>query len=276
MTTGVAVYAYKHGFSTKEGSKKRPKIGIWRGALFSLIIDGCIEYGKHDEDLYISLIQYLQTKGYDFSFATDGSISQIRKFFMDALFSYCPFHFENCRINGKFRLSEFRAQFNTMEEIELKITPYYRNRNSMPLPYGMSVSKIKSLIFQGRDFYNKKYETLLFPFNSHYKDAIWIMKREIIVDKYKNQIRYKITYSFEKDAKNFFSGNGSYSSWEINIYAEPNENYIDFLIALYDNYIAILSGDKAVLKTMQESEPEKWFYLGGNFTINREKDAQID
>ena len=270
MTTGVQVYAYKHGFSTKEGSKKRPKIATWRGKLFSLIIDGCIEYGKYDEDLYISLIQYLQTKGYEFSFTTDGSISQIRKFFMDALFSYCPFHFENCRINGRFRLSEFRAQFETMADIELKITPYYRNRNSMPLPYGMSISKIKSLIFQGRDFYNKKYDTLLFPFNSHYEDAIWIMKREIIVDKYKNHIYYKITYSFEQDAKNFFSGNGSYSSWDINIYAEPNENYIDFLIALYNNYVAILSGDKSVLKTMQQSEPEKWFYLGGNFTINRE------
>lgn len=240
-------WAYRQNFKNEEGSKKRPKISTWRGRFSDMLIDGFIDYGtKCDVDMFIHLCQYLQSKGFPYELIYTGKNAQIIQFFQDALFSLSPFLAESMYINrGKKCLYKYREQFGDMYAVrKLKISPYYRNRQSMPLEYMLSVSKIHELIFNGRGFYNEPIETLKFSFNSFWKDAIYILKRRMIVKE--KQFVYRIVYGQKDDYENE-KMNIACSEWNINIYSEEGENYIDFINHIYHNYDLILSGDKEFL-----------------------------
>lgn len=235
---GASIYAYKHDFFQHDKKAKRPFLKKTRLRLIHLIMDGYIEYGKHDEDKFMAIAQYLMGKGYSLPFIYSGCVSQIQKFFQDTLFTINPFHFELCGRNN-FSLVDYRNQFDYDNKILLELSPFYRNRGAMPLERGVSTATIKRLLFDGIGRMENINE-LRYSFNQSHPTAVWI--RERTMDVRTNYFIYKIKYGFIED-----KNERCCSSWEITIRSEDNENYIDFIWFLYSNYERIISGDKELL-----------------------------
>lgn len=207
-----------------------------------LIFNGAIDYSIYDEDYFISICQYLMQEGYKMPFNYTGNNSEIQKFYQDALFSVSPFLFDECSRAG-FSLSKFREQFDLMGESKIRIPSYYRRREAMPIPLGMSVDKMKNLIFKGRNFYNRDIDRFKHSYNEYHPEAVFILERSMSIEK--DRFVYSIDYSYESEKQLHLQGRAC-SYWNIKIESKENENYADFLIRLYDNYENILSGEKIV------------------------------
>ena len=104
---------------------------------------------------------------------------------------------------------------------------------------------------------------LKFSFNSSWDDAVWILSKQCIVAK--DRFYYQIGYGCKDDYDNHQNGK-SCSSWDITIESKKDENYVDFILKIYQNYEAIISGDKNVLQSINYDNSDS-FYLGGNFKL---------
>lgn len=262
MSLGAMIYGYRNNFNCKTSSRvkgRKTKIN-----LFNLITKGYRTISKYDDDYFISLAQYFMKKGYPCGLSVNDDTSNIDKFFMDALFSVCPFHYENLIINKKgFNVFDWRKQFELFNEIELKGLNFYRQRSAMPLENFSSLSDVYKIIFTKYGKYNEINENLKFSFNSSWNDAVWILSKYCYVTK--DKICYVINYGCKDDYVDMQNGK-SHSSWDIKIESEPNENYADFCLRIYSNYEAIISGSKDVLQSTWYEGTDN-FYLGGNFKL---------
>jgi hypothetical protein len=79
----------------------------------------------------------------------------------------------------------------------------------------------------------------------------------------KDSFYYIISYGCKDDYDNH-QNNEACSSWDVTIESEKDENYIDFILKIYKNYDAIISGNKEVLQSVNH-EGTDYFYSGGNF-----------
>lgn len=261
MSVGAAIYGYRSNFGCKVGNKitKKKKISV---KLIDLMRDGYRTISLYDDDLFVSICQWLMRKGYPCGLSISDNTDNIDTFLRDALFSICPFHSQNLMINKQgFELFKWRKQFNIFREMEIEGLNFYRNRFSMPIENFKSFNDVKRRLFTNYGDYNEIVDKLNFRFNSSWDDAIWILKKYIYIsnDTFSYNISYGCKDDFE-DAKN----HKAHSSWDIRIESEKNENYIDFCLRIFHNYDKILSGDKNVL--ISENE-DRHFYLGGNFKL---------
>lgn len=260
------IYCYRNNFGCKTASKRKGRKTTLK--LVNLITHGYRTISKFDDDYYISLCQWLMKKGYPCQLNVSDKTGNIDSFFMKALFSVCPFHFENLMINkSKFNVIEWRKQFDLFNEIEIKGLNFYRSRRSMPLEDFTSLSDIYKIIFTNYGKHNEIENKLKFSFNSHWDDAVWILSKSCLV--LKDRFYYKISYGCKDDYDNHIN-NKSCSSWDITIESEMDENYVDFIYRIYQNYDAIVSGDKNVLQSISYDNSDN-FYLGGRFKFRDAK-----
>ena len=261
MQIGATIYGYRNNFDCKQSTTKKGR--TTRINLFNLIVDGYRTASKFDDDYFISIAQYFMKKGYPQNFGVTNDRKNIDNFFQDALFSINPFHWQNLMINrGNFDVFEWRKQFELFVEVELKGLNFYRKRSSMPLPNFTSMQDIYRKIFS---FSYKKEELLKFQFNSSHSEAIHIITKRMIISK--DRFQYCIDYGYKDDFEDAWNKK-SHSSWTITITSEIDENFVDFCLRIFNNYDAIISGDKSVL--VSEKKEEKHFYLGGNFRLRSE------
>lgn len=260
MSVGATMYAYRNNFGCKTESKRKGRKTKLK--LFNLIADGYRTISKYDDDYFISICQWLMKKGYPYTLSVSDKTSGIDSFFMGALFSVCPFRAQSLMINKSgFNVFDWREQFELFNEIEVSGLNFYRNRKSMPLEDFTSLSDIYKIVFTNYDKYNGPNQTLKFSFNSSCKNAIWILSKYCIVEQ--DTLYYTIDYGCKDDFENNKKGKAC-SSWSLTIKSEKGENYVDFIIKIYENYEQIISGDKAVLQSISYDNSDK-FYLGGNF-----------
>lgn len=261
MQIGAVLYSYRNNFGCKQKTMKKGR--STRIKLFNLIVSGFRTVSKYDDDYFISIAQYFMKKGYPETFGVTNNKGNIDTFFQDALFSLDPFHWQHLMVNrGKFDLFEWRKQFELFEEVQLKDLNFYRNRNSMPLPNFSSMQDIYRKIFS---FTYKTEELLKCQFNSSHSEAVHIITKRMTVTK--DMFYYCIDYGYTEDFEDAWNKK-SHSSWTITINSEIGENFIDFCLKIFNNYNAILSGDKNVL--ISEHEEDEFFYLGGNFRLRDE------
>ncbi|MGX9985838.1 hypothetical protein [Soonwooa purpurea] len=261
MSIGATIYGYRNNFNCKQTTTKKGR--TTKIKLFNLIINGFRTVSKYDDDYFISIAQYFMKKGYPKTFGITNDRSNIDDFFQSALFSIDPFHWQYLMMNNeKFDVFEWREQFKLFEEVELKGLNFYRKRSSMPLPNFTSMQDIYTKIFS---FSYKKEELLKFQFNSSHSEAIYIITKRMTIAK--DRFYYCIDYGYKDDFEDAWNKQ-SHSSWTITISSEMGENFIDFCLSIFNNYDAIISGDKNVL--ISEYKEEKHFYLGGNFQIRSE------
>lgn len=264
MQIGAAIYGYRHNFNCSK-PKMKTKAKSTKIKLFNLIIDGYRTASNLDDDYFVSIAQYLMKKGYPSQLSIDSNTGNLDKFFMQSLFSICPFHWQSLMINyQKFNVFDWRKQFDLFNEIKISELNYYRNRASMPLTNFSSLADIYRIIFTKYGKYNEINEQLKFKFNSSWDDAIWILAKHCIVAK--DRFIYKIEYGCKDDYDNLLKGS-AHSSWSVTVESEINENYADFCIRLHDNYDEIISGSKEVLISERYQNDEKNFYLGGHFKL---------
>jgi len=264
---GFALYGYRNNFGCKKNKTVRPIKKSIKIKLFDLILDGFKYTNKYDEDLFVSLAQYFMQKGYPLQLHINlkGGDEAFHSYFMKALFSKNPFHAENLYINhNKFNLYQFRAQFELFNEVEIKGLNFYRNRACMPIENFRSFEHYKIALLSNYDKFGRtsSSDVLLFSPNSSWKDAVWIISKNLTIEK--DRIFYTIEYGCEDDFNDAKNGK-SCSSWSYSIYSQVGENYVDFCIRLYNNYDRILRGDE----TLFEEDPEKnyWKYLTLKETI---------
>lgn len=262
MSLGAMIYGYRNNFNCKTYSRTKGRKTKLK--LFNLITKGYRTASRYDDDYFISLCQYFMKKGYPCSLSVSNDTSNIDGFFMDALFSICPFHYENLIINKKgFNVFEWRKQLELFDEVEIRGLNFYRHRSAMPLEDFTSLSDVYKIIFTKYDKYNSVNEKLNFSFNSSWADAVWILSKGCIVAK--DKIYYVISYGCEDDYKDNLNSK-SHSSWEITIESETNENYVDFCLRVYQHYEEIISGSKNILQSTWYEGTDN-FYLGGNFKL---------
>lgn len=262
MSVGAMIYGYRNNFGCKTATQRKGRKTTLK--MFNLITKGYRTISKFDDDYFIALCQWLMKKGYPCQLSVSDETRNIDNFFMDALFSVCPFHFQNLMINkSKFDVIEWRKQFDLFNEIEISGLDFYRNRSSMPLENFTSLRDIYKIVFTNYGKYNELNNQLKFSFNSSWDDAVWILSKQCIVAK--DRFYYQIGYGCKDDYDNHKNGK-SCSSWDITIESEKNENYVDFILKIYQNYDAIISGDKNVLQSINYENTDN-FYLGGNFKL---------
>jgi len=263
MSIGAEIYGYRNNFNCQKTEARKGK--STKIKLFNLIIDGYRIASKYDDDYFISIAQFFLKKGYPLNFSVNENTENLSSFFMKALFSTCPFHYQNLIINAnKFNIFEWRKQFELFAETEIKGLNFYKNRDSMPLENFTSLRDIYKIIFTKYNKYNAINELLKFSFNSSWKDAVWILAKYCVITM--DKFYYKISYGCRDDYENMLK-NTAHSSWDIYIESEVNENYVDFCLRIYNNYEAIVSGSKDVLISERYQNDEKNFYLGGNFKL---------
>ena len=260
MSIGAAIYGYRNNFDCKISTSKKGR--TTKIKLFDLIIEGVRTASKYDDDYFISLSQYFMKRGYPISYGITNDRTNIDNFFQKALFSICPFHWQNLMINkNNFNVFEWRKQFELFDETEIKGLNFYRKRSSMPLPNFTSMQDIYRKILS---FSYKVEEQLNYQFNSSHKEAIHIITKRINV--YKDYFVYNIDYGYKKDFEDAFNKK-SHSSWSVSVKSEKDENFVDFCLRIFNNYDKIISGDKSVLISEREGEH---FYLGVIFRLRSE------
>lgn len=260
---GAAIYGYRNNFDCKTSSNRKARKAKLK--LFNLIIDGYKTISNYDDDYFISLAQYFMKQGYPSDIKISDDTSNIEKFFMNALFSICPFHFENLIINEHgFDVLIWREKFDLFNEVEIKDLNFYRRRSAMPIENFTSLRDIYKIIFTKYGKYNEVNNKLKFSFNSKWKNAIWILSKYCLVTK--DKLYYIISYGCKDDYNNKLNGK-PHSSWDITIESELNENYVDFCLKIYNNYEEIISGSKKILQSIYYDNDDKNFYLGGNFKL---------
>lgn len=263
MSIGAGLYGYRSNFNGKQGNKI-PKKKKYTVKLIDLMRKGYRTVSKYDDDLFIGICQWLIRKGYPCGLRVSDNTSNIDEFFMDALFSICPFHFESLIINNKgFNLFEWQEQFDLFNETEITGLNFYRNRASMPIKDFHSTQDIYRRIYTKYGEYNEINEKLKGQFNRSWKNAVWILGKDCYIRK--DYFIYQISYGCKDDFKAHKEGK-SCSHWEISIESEKNENYIDFCLRVYENYEKIISGDKSVLISEYKG---KDFYRGGHFKLKQ-------
>jgi hypothetical protein len=256
-------YWYRNNFEGKKSTVKKRK--STRIKLFNLIIDGYRRNVIYDVDYFVGIAQFLQKKGLPMSLSINENTKNLEAFFMNALFSICPFHLDSIWRNKKVNLVEWRKQFDLFNEIKLTGLNFYPKRSAMPLPNFSSVNNIYKIVFK-QDYFKQDYnqpELLKFSFNSSWEKAIYVIEKKVEV--LSDRFYYKISYGNEDDYQDAIN-NKSCSSWDIVIESEIGENYIDFLLRIKENYDAIVSGSKDVLISQKGWEGED-FYLGGRFKL---------
>ena len=260
MSVGAMIYGYRNNFGCKTASQRKGRKTKLK--IFDLIRKGYRTISKYDDDYFISLCQWLMKKGYPCKLSVSDKTGDIDEFFMNALFSVCPFHYENLMINKSgFNVFEWRKQFDLLNDIEIDGLNYYRSRSSMPLENFTSIRDIYKIVFTNFGKYNELNNKLKFSFNSSWEDAIWILSKHCLISK--DKFYYQISYGCKDDYENKQNGKVC-SSWDITIESQKDENYIDFILKIYQNYDAIISGNKDVLMSVNYEGTEN-FYLGGNF-----------
>lgn len=267
---GAILYGYRNNFSCNKGGKI-PKKKKYKVKFIDLFREGFRTISRYDDDLFVNICQYLMRKGYPCGLRVSDHTGNIDTFMSDALFSINPYHSQNLRINKSgFDLFDWRKQFDLFNETEITGLNYYRNRACMPIKDFNSFDHIKKILFTKYDKYNNENVKLKFPYNRSWKHkATWILSKDCFVDK--DTITYTITYGCYDDYRASLKGK-AHSSWTIDIESEPNENYIDFCLRIFNDYDKIISGDKSVLISEYEGDH---FYLGGNFRLRKtEKSLQ--
>jgi hypothetical protein len=262
MCIGASIYGYRSNFNCKEPNKipKKKKIKL---KLIDILRPGFRTLSAYDDDLFVSICQWLMKKGYPGRVAISDKTENIDAFLNNVLFSICPFHAENLRINKTgFQLYNWRNQFDIFSETEITKLNFYRNRASIPIESFSTFNTVKKILFTNNDFYNKEIIKLNFSPNSSWPDAIWILNKDILVDK--DDFTYRIYYGCEDDYQDSLGGK-AHSSWTVSIESDPGENYIDFCLRIYKNYEKILSGDKSALISKYDGDD---FYLGGKFKLS--------
>jgi hypothetical protein len=243
MSIGASLYAYRNNFGCVQ--KKQAMGRSTKIKLFNLILDGYRTVSKFDDDYFVCLAQYFLKKGYPRNFTISDKMENLNKFFMEALFSIDPFHYQSLFFNcNNFDLFQWREQFERFAEIKIDGLNFYRSRSAMPLENFSSMSNVYKIIYTNRDFYGQDCSKLKHSFNSHWPDAIWIISKYCTISK--DCLYYTISYGCEDDYEAFKKGSSG-SSWDITIESEPDENYIDFCLRIFKNYDAIISGDSNIL-----------------------------
>ena len=69
----------------------------------------------------------------------------------------------------------------------------------------------------------------------------------------KDKFYYCIDYGYKDDFDDAWNKK-SHSSWTITITSDIDENFVDFCLRIFNNYDAIISGDKSVLVSEQKAE----------------------
>lgn len=262
MGIGSEIYSYRNNFRCKQKSNKKGRTTKLK--LFNLIIKGYRTLSKFDDDYFISIAQYFMKKGYPKTFGITNDTSNIDNFFQESLFSIDPFHRQYLMINrAKFDVFEWRKQFELFNEMKLKGLNFYRSRDSMPLPNYTSMQNIYGKIFSFN--YIVEEELLRFEFNDSHPMATHIITKRMEI--HPNKFLYCIDYGYKNDFEESRNQRG-HSSWTIAIKSEIDENFIDFCFRIFNNYEAILSGDKNVL--ISDKKEDEYFYLSGNFKLQLE------
>jgi|GEM_PF-4614045 len=246
MSIGAAYYAYRNNFNCKQGSTKRPFRRNTKIRLVDLFRDNFRFISKYDDDYFISLCQWIMKKGYPIKLSLSDDTWRIDKYYQEALFSVDPFHAQNLWVNhNHFNLKEWRRQFELFEESYIEGLNYYRNRASIPILAFSTFDEIKEILFTEKGKNGEINNKLFFSANSYHKDAIWILSKEMII--HREHFVYRISYGCKDDYEEMKNHKYYYSSWEIEIRSEDNENYIDFCLRIYNAYEMILKGSKKVL-----------------------------
>lgn len=260
MSVSAMIYGYRNNFGCKTTTQRKGRRTKLK--MFNLITDGYRTVSMYDDDYFISLCQWLMKRGYPCNLSVGYKTVNIDEFFMKALFSVCPSHFEDLMINKSgFNVYDWRKQFDLFNDIEIKGLNFYRRRSSIPIEDFTSLKDIYKIVFTNFGKYNELNNKLKFSFNSCWKHARWILSKRCLISK--DKFYYQISYGCKDDYENHKNGKAC-SNWDITIESEKDENYIDFILKVYENYDAIISGNKDVLMSVTYEGTDD-FYLGGNF-----------
>ncbi len=162
---------------------------------------------------------------------------------MNRLFSQNPYHLQYLYVNhNKFNLVEWRKQFDLFNEVTIKNLNYYNSRGNIPLKPFKSIKELyDKLLFDKRN----DVEELKYNPNQYHDEAIYIIDKKILIEE--DSFTYIINYGCYDDYQNSLNKE-AHSSWIIKYGSNEDENYIDFLIRIYDNYELIINGEYKILQ----------------------------